>query len=52
MEIKYIFLTASDFNFKNGNGNRGGPCLDKRLRKELVDQGILDVEDLPKVRFM
>lgn len=23
--------------------------MDRRLRKELIEQGILDVEDLPKV---
>ncbi|GJQ68220.1 hypothetical protein Trydic_g10760 [Trypoxylus dichotomus] len=41
-------LKASDFSIKNSNGGRGGVCLDRRLRKELVEQGILDVEDLPK----
>ncbi|XP_071054596.1 transcriptional adapter 3-A [Onthophagus taurus] len=41
-------LKASDFTLKNNNGPRGGMCLDRRLRKELMEQGILDVDDLPK----
>lgn len=42
-------VSASDFVIKSTNGARGGLCLDKRLRKEAVELGILDVEDLPKV---
>ncbi|KRT79482.1 hypothetical protein AMK59_6364, partial [Oryctes borbonicus] len=42
------FDKLKDFSVKNNNGGRGGVCLDRRLRKELVEQGILDVEDLPK----
>lgn len=42
-------LKPSDFCLtKTTNGPRNDTCMDRRLRKELVEQGILDVEDLPK----
>ncbi|KAF5295154.1 hypothetical protein FQR65_LT10542 [Abscondita terminalis] len=42
-------LKPSDFCLtKTTNGPKNDTCMDRRLRKELVEQGILDVEDLPK----
>lgn len=29
---------------------RGGHCLDQRLAQELIEQEILEVDDLPKVK--
>ncbi|XP_017777042.1 PREDICTED: transcriptional adapter 3 [Nicrophorus vespilloides] len=42
------FQKSTEYTIKSSNGMRSGLCLDRLLRKELVDQGILDVEDLPK----
>ncbi|KAF5290838.1 hypothetical protein FQA39_LY14600 [Lamprigera yunnana] len=42
-------LKPSDFCLmKTRNGPKNDTCMDRRLRKELVEQGIFDVEDLPK----
>lgn len=35
---------------KHNIGQKDGTCLDKRLLKELVEQGILSNEDVTKVR--
>lgn len=48
MAISYFL--ASDFSKMRHNiGQKVGNCLDKRLLKELVEQGILTPEDISKV---
>lgn len=48
MAISYCL--ASDFSkIRHNIGQKVGNCLDKRLLKELVEQGILTPEDISKV---
>lgn len=43
-------VLASDLNIiKSAGGARAAICMDRRLKKDLVEQGILSVEDLSKV---
>ena len=40
---------ASDLNIiKSAAGPRAAICMDRRLKKDLVEQGLLSVEDLSK----
>lgn len=43
-------ILASDLNFiKTAGGARSAICMDRRLKKDLVEQGILSAEDINKV---
>lgn len=49
--MAHLSFSASDFAKlkSSAGGQKLGTCLDRRLKKELMEQGILTLEDITKV---